>query len=485
MSLETQRQELQVLDEIIARRMSRAHFKDYIRYTKPDYISTWFNELICDTLEGLEGDIVNQKDARILVRMPPRAGKTEMISRRFPAWLLGRHPELEIIGSSYNTDLAKANGSDAKNISESTENLNIFPNFRISHSTRSKNRWRTLLDNDKEGGGLKSAGCGAGITGSGAHLFIIDDPYKDHEEAWSENHRKKIWDWYTTAAYTRLAPGGAIIMLLTSWHDAGLDNQVLEQFKKDGGPPWTVIDIPAIMTADYVGRHPMDKRNIGESYWPERWPLTRLEATKKLLGTYKWSALYQQRAEPEGGTIIQRHWLKYWQKRPLNIGETVVSGDLAFKSSKVSSRVSFQVWGLSLQKQYVLLDFICEPMEFTKCLHVFDKMMRKWPKATPLIEDKANGPALQSVMQRKYPKMKMIPVTTDKDNRFRAVAPAFERGDVLVPDPVAFPEYEEVYSEWTKFPNSEFNDNVDTASQAISHWEVPANGLPRFVGYED
>jgi len=461
------------LEELRARRDAREHLLGFIQYTKPMYEETWFNRLICDSLDKIEQKILARKDARLLVRMPPRSGKSEMISRKFPAWFLGRNPQLDIINASYNADLAEMLGGDARNLVESPRFKTVFPHVKLRKDSKSKGQWNTNF-----GGSFTAAGVGGGITGKGAHALIIDDPYKDSKEAWSELVRRNVWDWYTTAAYTRLAPGAAIIILLTSWHEAGLDNQVL-RMQEETGEHWEVIDIPAIMEEGYR-KHQADLRQPGESYWPERWPIERLAATKKLLGEYKWNALYQQRAANEKGSIVFREWLRYYSRLPTKFNDMVLSCDLSFKKKKDSSRVAMQVWG-HLKEDYYLADRVTRTMEFVESLHVFDMLAKRWPTAIQLVEDAANGPALQSVLQKRYPRIQMVPVDTDKEGRFRAVAPVFERGSVYLPDPAVQPWSKDVSDEYVKFPNVEHNDDVDATSQGLGHWEVPADGVPRFT----
>jgi predicted phage terminase large subunit-like protein len=464
--------------ELQGRRAARAHFLDFVRYTKPQYEETWFNRLTCQALERVEQAIVDRRDARLMIRMPPRSGKSELGSRKFAPWFMGRHPEMDVITACYNASLAETLGGDARNLVESTRYQTLFPAVKLRKDSKAKGQWNTNF-----GGSFTAVGVGGGATGKGAHALIIDDPYKDSKEAWSETVRRNVWDWYGTVAYTRLAPGAAIIMILTSWHEDGLDNRVLKM-QQETGERWEVIDVPAVMEEGYQGAHPADPRKPGESYWPDRWPLARLDVTRKMLGSYAWSALYQQRAASQLGAIVLREWIKNWRKVPAQFNEMVLSCDLAFKKKAESSRVAMQVWGkLNRGKEadYYFVDRITRAMEFTESLHAFDTLAKRYPKATQLVEDAANGPALQSVLQKRYPRIKMVPVDTDKIGRFRAVAPVFERGNVYLPEPQVLPWAKDVIEEYVKFPNVEHNDDVDATSQALGHWEVPADGLPRFV----
>ena len=480
---------LDLLRDKKARRQARRHFHAFIRYTKRNYEETWFNKIVCEALERVEKRIVARDDARLLIRMPPRSGKSEMVSRKFPAWFMGRHPEMDFINTSYNMKLAQNLGGHARNLITTTLYQNVFPGLKLSKDTKSKDRWST-----EQGGSFVASGVEGGLTGTGGNCLVLDDFYKDAKEAWSKLVRENVEDWYKSVATTRLAPGGAIIILCTQWHAAGLDNAVQRWAKEDPeGPQWEVIDIPAIMEESYRNRHAQDVRKLGESYWPERWPAKKLLSIAKLVGSYIWSALFQQRASSEEGSIVLREWIQYWAKLPLKFDDMVLSCDLAFKGKEESDNVSMQVWGkikvrlvaedksLHYENHYYLLDRICRPMEFVASIQAFDMLAKKWPKAKQLVEDKANGPALQSVLKKKYPHMIMVPVDTDKAGRFRAVAPIFERRCVFLPDPAVMAWSATVTDEYVNFPNVDHDDDVDATSQGLGHWEVPADGVPGFI----
>jgi len=193
----------QAAKEIIRRLEAKASLIKFTEFTLPTYQTAAHHALIAEKLEAIErGDI-----DRLMINMPPRHGKSELASRRFPAFFLGRHPEKSIIAASYNSDLATDFGRQVRNIVAQREFANLF-HMKLAEDSRAANRWNT----DK-GGSYVAAGVGTAITGRGANILLIDDPLKDREEADSENQREKIWDWYTSTAYTRLAPNGAIIVI--------------------------------------------------------------------------------------------------------------------------------------------------------------------------------------------------------------------------------------------------------------------------------
>ena len=183
----------QAATELLARRQARKSLIGFTEYTFEDYQTAAHHRQIAEALEAVErGDI-----DRLMIAMPPRHGKSELASKRFPAWYLGRNPKGQIIAASYNSDLATDFGRGVRNIVGDRRYSNIFATG-LQPDSRAANRWNT-----DAGGVYVAAGVGTAVTGRGADVLLIDDPIKDREEADSENQRDKVWDWYTSTAYTR------------------------------------------------------------------------------------------------------------------------------------------------------------------------------------------------------------------------------------------------------------------------------------------
>ena len=261
----------------LARRSRASHsLLAFTEFTHPSWQSGAHHARICDALEAVErGEL-----KRLMITAPPRHTKSELASRRFPAWYLGRHPDRQVIGCSYNGDLATDIGRSVRNIVGSQEYAHLFPT-RVMADSRAAERWST-----ERGGMYIGAGIGGTITGRGAHLGIIDDPLKNREEAESETVREKIWAWYTSTFYTRLMPGGAIVVVMTRWHDDDLGGRLLQQ------PGWTLLEMPAITD--------------GAALWPEWYPLDVLHDIQHTIGPRDWSALYMQRPQVDTGDYFKR-----------------------------------------------------------------------------------------------------------------------------------------------------------------------------------
>jgi len=241
----------------------------------------------------------------LIVSMPPRHGKSELISRRLPAYLLGLNPNESIIASSYSADLASRNNRDVQRVIDSQYYRNLFPDTQLnSQNTRTISglylRNSDLFEIVGHRGVYRSAGVGGGITGMGGKWLLIDDPVKNREEADSATYRQATWDWYTSTMYTRQAPDARILIVMTRWHSDDLVGRLIELSGNDPkADQWQVINLPAISTDE---RPQYDPRKAGQELWPEKFDIFELERMKASIGEYQWAALYQQTPRAGGGT---------------------------------------------------------------------------------------------------------------------------------------------------------------------------------------
>jgi len=267
---------------------------DYISYVFTGFDINWHHQVIADKLEKVEkGEI-----KRIMFLLPPRHSKSEMGSKMFPSWFLGKNPNKEVIMCSYAADLAVDFGRKVRNLVDSRLYQNIFK-IKLAQDSKSAGRWNT-----NQGGAYVATGVGGGITGKGAHILVIDDPHKSRKEAESEVKRQESWDWYRSTAYTRLAPDGAIILILTRWHEDDLAGKLLAE-QEQGGDKWEVVNFPAI--AEKNEKY----RDIGEALWPNRYSVDQLENIKKAIGSREWSSLYQQNPHDNIGAEFKKIFYKH------------------------------------------------------------------------------------------------------------------------------------------------------------------------------
>ena len=264
---------------------------------------------------------------RLMLFLPPRHGKSEMVTVRYPVWKLTRDPSARILIGAYNQTLAEKFSLKARRIAQ-------YSGVEISRERHSVEDWETM-----SGGGLRAAGVGAGVTGMGANLVIVDDPVKNREEAQSPAYRDRVWDWYTNDLYTRLEPNGSIILIMTRWHEDDLAGRI--QASEDG-KSWKIINLPAeAEEGDPLGRA------VGQPLCPARFDLEALAGIKRVLGR-DYHALYQQRPRPREGEMFKLSWfeiieawpagaslLRYWDKAGTAGGGKFTAGVLMAYSSGV------------------------------------------------------------------------------------------------------------------------------------------------------
>lgn len=274
------------------------------------YEITWHVELIAKKLEEILARVLEGKSSRLILELPPRHGKSELATVKFPTWVLASHPEIPVIVSSYSAELAEDFGRKARDAMREP-NYQALSKTRLRADTAAVGKWLT-----EEGGGYTATGVGGSITGRGFKIGIIDDPIKNREEADSQVYRDKIWNWFTSTFYTRQDGNGAIILILTRWHLDDLAGRLIEKQKydkeaglKDDG--WEVIKFPAIAEKDE------EFRKKGEPLWPQRFSLENLENIKNTIGDYDWESLYQQEPISSALQEFKREWFKYFEEQDL------------------------------------------------------------------------------------------------------------------------------------------------------------------------
>lgn len=225
---------------------------------------------------------------KLMIFIPPRHGKSEMCTIRYPVYRLEQNPAMHVVIGAYNATLANKFSRRARKIGATR--------FALSEERKAVEDWETA-----QGGGLRAVGVGGGITGQGGDLIVIDDPIKNREEAESIAYRDRVWDWYSNDIYTRLEPGAAIILIMTRWHMDDLAGRILAS---DDARNWEIVTLPAEAEAgDLLGRA------IGEPLNPDRYGLEALHSIKTVLGR-DYVSLYQQRPQPREGGMFKYHWFK-------------------------------------------------------------------------------------------------------------------------------------------------------------------------------
>lgn len=428
-----------MLAELLARKKATARLIPFTEYTFPQYVSAPHHTLIAEHLEAVARGEID----RLMINMPPRHGKSELASRRFPAWFLGKHPDKSVIAASYNSDLATDFGRQVRNILATPEFGQLF-DARLAEDSRAANRWNTA-----QGGGYVAAGVGTAITGRGADVLLIDDPLKDREEADSEIQRQKIWDWYTSTAYTRLAPGGRIIVIQTRWHEDDLSGRLIADEAR-GGDKWVKLELPAIDEG-------------GAALWPDFYPLPVLERYRSVLPARDWSALYQQRPTPDEGDYFKREWFHHYDTLPNHL-RIYGASDYAV-TAKGGDYTVHAVVGLDPDDNLYVLDIWRAQTESHHWVEAFiDLVARhkplKWAEEQGQII-KSIGPFLDKRMRerRVYCAREQMSSVADKPTRARSFQARAAMGKVYIPHQA--PWVADFVGELLMFPAGRNDDQVD------------------------
>jgi len=423
-----------------------------------------------DLIDQALVDLAHTPDGRLIIVMPPQEGKSQRVSRRFPTWVLAGQPNTRIAIASYEHGVARRWG---RLIRDDINSHASVLKMRVRRDLSAQSEWQ--LSGYR--GGVYSVGIGGALTGRPVDLLVIDDPIKDRKQADSEAYRQAVWDCWTDVASTRLAPGAPVALILTRWHEDDLAGRLL---KAEDGQQWQVLRIPAEADHDpgEGERDPLD-RDPGEFMQSargrsdEQWQAIRIRS-----GSRTWQALYQGRPSPPGGTMFKRDaWRFYdqplWVTRDdgarivTGFDDLLISWDMTFKDTKGTDRVAAGVWMRRGADAY-LLDRICDRMDFVRTLREFVQLAARWPQAVlKLVEDKANGPAVISMLNHRVPGI--VPEEPDgsKEARAAAISPLQEAGNLWLPAPELAPWVGDYIEEMAGFPTAAHDDEVDQTSQAV------------------
>jgi predicted phage terminase large subunit-like protein len=462
------------VDDILAKK-AKMHLLDFTTYTFPRYQVNWHHQIICEYLERWAwGDI-----KRLMIFSPPRSGKSEIVSRRLPAWVFGHRPDASIIAASYGMDLASKMNRDVQRVISCDEYKRVFPDVGLSgRAVRTVTAGESYLRNKENfeivghKGIYKCSGIGGGITGMGFTHGIIDDPTKDRKDAESKAVQDTIWDWYTSTFYTRRMDDDARILLtLTRWGSKDLAGKLLQLAKDDEkADQWVVLSFPMIAEEPL---HERDPRQVGDPLWPERFSMESLIATRSVMGPYDWAALMQQNPIASAGNVFERGWFQFYSEEPKilvqDMEEVVMVWDLAIKEKK-DFNVG-EIWGRRGVNKYLLGQYRGQG-DFPATLKEFRELCIKWPEARKkLVEDKANGPAIMSSLKHEIPGIvELPPGGKSKEIRAMAAAPDAEAGNVFVPNPGKFHWVDDFLTEVCDFPNGKNDDQLDCFVYAILYF---------------
>lgn len=450
--------------ELAKRELARRSYAQYLAYTGgPAWKRTRFSEYLARRVQDfINADTGNAYDI-LLIEAPPQHGKSVTVTESLPSWYMGRHPDRRVILASYNDETARR---FARRNREKLERCGAALFGVVPGGVRRTSEFELACASPGPvpQGRFISRGVLSGITGNPADLLIIDDLVKNRQEADSEGRRKLIWEEWLNTLKTRLAAHAKMIVIMTPWHEDDFAGRL-----QSSEPGLTLLRLPVEAEAhDPMGRAP------GQALCPEigkdnRW-LAQFKASylnDPEGGARAWSALYQCSPRVEEGALVKRSWWKSYDPAQISVfGTEIISVDASFKGNEDNDFVAIEVWG-KLGCNYYLRYCLNRHMDFPQTLGAIRSVRMLYPRATAvLIEDKANGPAIISVLQKE---MFCIPVNPmgGKLARVNAVSPAIESGHVFLPD--GEPWVKEFKDQFTAFPSGKHDDMVDSASQALSY----------------
>lgn len=379
-----------------------------------------------------------------MLLLPPRHGKSELASKRFPALALGWRPNLQFISASATAGLAEDFGRDVRNIIASTEYANLFPGTTLAEDSQAKGKWNTSA-----GGIYYAVGVGGAVIGRGADIFLIDDPYASMADAQSETTRKNVYEWYTGTVYNRLQPGGAIVLINHRMHEADLTGSLLAQ-QAAGGDHWEVVELPAISPE-------------GEALWPEAYPLPVLEQIRRNTLPQYWSALYQQQPSPEEGDYFKREWFRWYTEPPKHL-RTYGGSDYAV-TAKGGDYTVHVVIGVDPDDNIYVLDLWRSQAESHIWVEAFIDLVDRhkplnWAEEQGQII-KSLGPFIDKRMRERkvYARREQMTSVADKPTRSRSFQARASMGKVYLPQNA--PWVADLMTELLSFPVGKHDDQVD------------------------
>lgn len=456
------RAHVSIAQKAFARKRKRAGLLDFIprispRFTPPVHLAP----LVSVIERAARGEPVHA-----LIGVPPRHGKTETLLHGI-AWMLSEvDPAITIGYGAYQTDLARSKSRNARDYAH-------MAGVVLREDANALGEWLT-----PQGGGLRATGIGGAWTGHGVRGLIVDDPFKDREEAESQLIRDKTYDWFQSSALTRVEPGGFVIVNHARWHDDDLIGRLQKESEKyaqtggEEGTPWEIINLPAVDDND-------------DALWPARWNRQRLAALERKIGPYNWASLYQGNPQPRGGKLFKEP--ARYQLVELNDKRIIGAIDVAATKDKRANRSAFvagacwfEQFGEDLELCIDILDVESMQEEIPEVCRRAQVFQHKWG-CFLIIEASGVGKVVPQVLWDVNPHLRLMPVPAigDKFTRGQAPAAAWNRGRIRVPVHAAWDidDYLHVMGKFTGV-----NDARDDETDATVHL---FNYAPAVMGQMD
>lgn len=470
---------------LLAAREARDSLLKYCQFSSPhpehvndpdfsNYIITPQAKLLCELLQKVE----RGEERRVCVSIGPQLGKSEIISRKFPAWFAGRNPTKNFMLGTYNQDFAEEFGGDVRNEFNSAAHRQVFENFDLRKGSKAKD----FMITDK-GGKLSFIGRGGSGSGKPADVFVIDDPLKNEAEASSPAVRLELWNWFSRVVVARAHNKTAIVIVHTRWNEDDLIGRLCDPAHPDHDPKiareWTYINIPAVVTeprlAEALGlklKTPTDPDVIEQfgdqplaALWEDRKSAEFL-ATVKRVDPNAYAALYEGNPAPaEGVHFTQDMLIPYrLEELPRNLRKYGAS-DHALTTKQENDASVFGCVGID---EYGTI-WVLPDVSMLRCETdtLVDEMVKQMKRHKPHFwwaEDehirKSIGPFLRKEMRKQKAYVTVVPMTPAKDLKLRSRSIHAMMRLGMVRFPTFAPWWLKAKNELLKFPRATHDDFV-------------------------
>ena len=440
--------------------------------TLPDH--KWKTNKHIAFLDNIISKNINDGDAKIIINMPPRHGKTAFCAEWLPLWFLAKHPTKNIMLSTYNQKYATLLGRKAKDL------INRYGNVLGLQIRKDANAANNFVLHS--GGGMLSIGANGTMTGRGADLLLIDDPIKNDAQANSKTFRDNIWEWFNATAFTRIEPNGSIILIMTRWHQDDLTGRILAS---NTYSDWIHIKLPAIAELnDAIGR------SIGEPLWNEKFNIKKINQIKTQIGEFWFAALYQQNPLNPTGNIFKRKSFRYFfiqdgnyilknsiyqdtktnetaslfKEYIVNISDCSVFAacDLATSTKQTADYTVAIIFAITPNQQILILDIIRKKFDASQHLELLDNIYKRHNPVLIGIEAVQYQIALVQMARKIGLPVKELKPDKDKVSRALPMTTLLENEKIyFLNDAAWLIEFE---NELLNFPNSKHDDQVDAFS---------------------